>query len=101
MWGDRDALQDEIQNLKAVRDGPNIVQLYDVFNEKYDCYLVMELMVGGELFDRIIQKRTFSEIDAREVIRCMLEALKFMHDKRVTHRDLKPENLLLPVSTRY
>lgn len=97
-WGDRDALEDEISNLKAVRDGPHIVKLYEVYYHDNDCYLIMELMLGGELFDRIIQKRTFTEKEARDVTQCMLEALDYMHSRRVVHRDLKPENLLLPVS---
>ena len=97
-WGDRDALEDEISNLKAVRDGPHIVKLYEVYYHQNDCFLVMELMLGGELFDRIIQKRTFTEKEARDVTQCMLDALHYMHSKKVVHRDLKPENLLLPVS---
>ena len=100
MWGDRDALSDEISNLRAVREGPHIVKLYEEYYEKSTyCYLVLELMDGGELFDRIIEKKTFSEKEARDVTRCMLEALDYMHTKRVVHRDLKPENLLLSVST--
>eukprot|EP00545_Synedropsis_sp_CCMP1620_P013214 CAMPEP_0119011510 /NCGR_PEP_ID=MMETSP1176-20130426/5724_1 /TAXON_ID=265551 /ORGANISM="Synedropsis recta cf, Strain CCMP1620" /LENGTH=1102 /DNA_ID=CAMNT_0006964353 /DNA_START=51 /DNA_END=3359 /DNA_ORIENTATION=+ len=95
-WGDRDALEDEISNLKLVRDGPHIVKLYEEYYNKQDCFLVMELMDGGELFDRIITKRTFTEREARDVTQCMLEALHYMHSKRVVHRDLKPENLLLP-----
>lgn len=98
-WGDRDALEDEISNMKAVRDGPHIVRLWEEYYKKDDCYLVMELMVGGELFDRIIKKRSFTEKEARDVTRCMLDALHYMHKKRVVHRDLKPENLLLTVST--
>lgn len=96
-WGDRDALKDEIENLKKVREGPNIVQLYEVFEEKHFCYLVTELMSGGELFDRIIEKKTFSEKEAQACCRCVLSALEYMHSKRVAHRDLKPENLLLAV----
>mmetsp|Transcript_45125 Transcript_45125/g.109828 ORF Transcript_45125/g.109828 Transcript_45125/m.109828 type:complete len:1253 (-) Transcript_45125:37-3795(-) len=94
-WGERDALKDEILNLQKVRAGPNIVQLYEVFEEQTYCYLVTELMPGGELFDRIIEKKTFSEKEARNSIRCVLEALQYMHEHRVAHRDLKPENLLL------
>lgn len=94
-WGERDALKDEIENLRKVRAGPNIVQLYEVFEEDTFCYLVTELMPGGELFDRIIEKRTFSEKEARDSVRCVLEALEYMHERRVAHRDLKPENLLL------
>jgi calcium/calmodulin-dependent protein kinase I len=96
MWGDRNALADEIRNLKKVRRGPHIVQLYEEYCEGPHCYLVMEYMKGGELFERIIEKRTFSEKEARDATRCLLEALQYMHQKRVAHRDLKPENLLLP-----
>lgn len=96
IWGDRDALQDEIHSLVRVRNGPNIVQLYEVYEEQLDCYLVMELMQGGELFERILQQRQgFSERQARDCCQGMLQGLEYMHSKRVAHRDLKPENLLL------
>ena len=99
-WGDRDALKDEIKSLQLVRDGPNIVQLYEIYEEQTFCYLVTELMLGGELFDRIIEKKTFTEKEARSCCRCMLSALEYMHERRVAHRDLKPENLLLAVRTQ-
>lgn len=95
VWGDRDALQDEIANLKLAREGPNIVQLYEVYEERAFCYLIMELMQGGELLEYIIEKKTFTESEARTATRCVLSALAYMHDKRVAHRDIKPENLLL------
>lgn len=95
IWGDRDALQDEINSLVRVREGPNIVQLYEVYEEEVDCYLVMELMRGGELFQRILSKPEFSEREARECVKGMLLGLEYMHERRVAHRDLKPENLLL------
>ena len=94
-WGDRDALKDEIANLTLAREGPNIVQLHEVYEERAFCYLVMELMEGGELLEFIIEKKTFTEREARDSIRCVLNALAYMHDKRVAHRDIKPENLLL------
>lgn len=98
-WSGRDALQDEIASLKQCRGGPNIVQLYEVFTPNTrQCYLVMELLQGGELFECILKKRTFTEKEARKVIRGLLSALDFMHSKRIAHRDLKPENLLLVVS---
>jgi len=95
LWGDRDALEDEINNLIAVREGPNLVQLYEVYEEKSHCYLVMELMLGGELFDVILDRKIFSETEARTATRCLLRGLDYMHERRVAHRDLKPENLLL------
>jgi calcium/calmodulin-dependent protein kinase I len=94
-WGDRDALKDEITNLKLARAGPNIVQLYEVYEERAFCYLIMELMEGGELLEFIIEKKTFTEQEARHSTTCVLNALAYMHDKHVAHRDIKPENLLL------
>ena len=95
-WGDRDALQDEIVNLKMARAGPNIVQLYEVYEEKAFCYLIMEVMEGGELLECIIERKTtFTEKEARSAVRCVLRALAYLHSNRVAHRDIKPENLLL------
>lgn len=98
MWGEHDALEDEINSLILVREGPNIVQLYEVYEEPKNCFLVMELMRGGELFDRILEKKIFTEKEARDCTRCILNGLDFMHQRRVVHRDLKPENLLLPTA---
>jgi calcium/calmodulin-dependent protein kinase I len=72
----------------------NIVQLLDVFEDKTFKYLVMELVTGGELFDRIVEKGSYTERDASHLIRQVLEAVDYMHDKGIVHRDLKPENLL-------
>merc|ERR1719473_480421 len=55
----------------------------------------MELMEGGELFDRIVDIGHFTEKDATGTVYKLLDALKFMHDKGIAHRDLKPENMLM------
>jgi serine/threonine protein kinase len=60
------------------------VQLYEVYEEKAHCYLVMELMRGGELFDRILDRKNFSEKDARECIRGVLTGLDYLHQKYVS-----------------
>lgn len=73
---------------------PNIVQLEEVYEDKTHVYLIMELVTGGELFDRIVEKGNYTERDASLLIKQILEAVGFMHDKGVVHRDLKPENLL-------
>jgi serine/threonine protein kinase len=99
-WSGRDALLDEINSLKALREAPYVVLFQDVFLEDASiCYLVLELLPGGELFERIIQKGNFTEREARDSCRCVLKALEYMHERRMVHRDLKPENLLLVVST--
>ena len=91
---EEEGLQDEISILKALDHG-NIVKLYDVFEEMDKYYLVMEMCNGGELFDRIVLKQKYNEKEARDLIKILLEAIKYIHDNRVVHRDLKPENLLL------
>lgn len=55
----------------------------------------MERIYGGELFDRIVRKQHYSELEARELARTLLNAIKYMHDRNIVHRDLKPENLLM------
>jgi calcium/calmodulin-dependent protein kinase I len=74
---------------------PHIVPLIDFFEEK-DCYfLVMELMSGGDLFDRIGKKKTYSEADARDLAIKMLKAMSYCHSHKIAHCDMKPKNLLL------
>lgn len=57
-------------------------------------YLVMEIMTGGELFDRIVEKEAYTEAEAVETIRPIIDALHYCHEMGIIHRDLKPENLL-------
>lgn len=54
----------------------------------------MEMMTGGELFDRIIDKSKYTENEARVVVVDLLDALKYCHAMGIVHRDIKPENLL-------
>ena len=75
---------------------PYIVKLLDVFiHPGQAVYLVMELLHGGDLFDRIVKKGRYSEVESRRVMRRMLAAVHYLHQERdIVHRDLKPENLL-------
>ncbi|XP_025830639.1 calcium/calmodulin-dependent protein kinase type 1 [Agrilus planipennis] len=91
--GKEDSLENEIKVLRKLVH-PNIVQLLETFEDKNKVYLVMELVTGGELFDRIVEKGSYTEKDAADLIRQVLEAVDYMHEQGVVHRDLKPENLL-------
>ncbi|XP_067139107.1 calcium/calmodulin-dependent protein kinase type 1 [Centruroides vittatus] len=91
--GKEDSLENEIKVLRRLKH-PNIVQLMETYEDKNKVYLVMELVTGGELFDRIVEKGSYTEKDASNLIRQILEAVDFMHSQGVVHRDLKPENLL-------
>jgi len=74
---------------------PNLVTFREIFEGPEHFFVVLELVTGGELFDRIIELQRYSEKDAVHVMCQALAGLKHMHDKKIAHRDLKPENLLL------
>lgn len=89
------ALHDEIAALQQVTDCAHIVRLYDVFDEPDFTFLVLECMKGGDLIDRIIEKRHYTEYDAKEVSRKLIMGVAYCHKKKIANRNLKPENLLL------
>jgi serine/threonine protein kinase len=89
-----DLITKEAELLRSLRH-PNIIHLEDIFASGYNVYLVMELSTGGDLFDRIASKKRYSEPEAKEVMRQILDAMVYMHENKVAHRDLKPENILL------
>lgn len=91
---DLDALQEEISILMSL-DHEHIIHCEEFFDERNTLYMVTELVGGGELFDRIVGKKFYSEKDARDLIRIFLRTMAYVHEQGVVHRDLKPENLLL------
>ncbi|XP_057700987.1 calcium/calmodulin-dependent protein kinase type 1D-like [Corythoichthys intestinalis] len=86
-------LENEINVLKRIKHD-NVVGLEDFYESRTHYYLVMQLVSGGELFDRILDKGVFTEKDASMVIKQVLEAVGYLHENSIVHRDLKPENLL-------
>nr|CAD7576670.1 unnamed protein product [Timema californicum] len=84
----------EINLLRACQGHPNIVNLHEVYYDEAHTYLVLELLRGGELLERIRRKDRFTENEASQIMRKLISAVSFMHSRGVVHRDLKPENLL-------
>ena len=76
-------------------DHPNIMRLESAFTTTKSYYLVTELLEGGELFDRIIEKSVYNENEARELGRTLFGAIQYCHEKHVCHRDLKVNKLYI------
>ncbi|CAH8586027.1 unnamed protein product [Schistosoma bovis] len=74
---------------------PCIIQIYDVIDTTEAMYMVLELVEGGELFNRIVDLGQLNESDSKFLFLQMVIAVKYLHDHGITHRDLKPENILL------
>lgn len=83
----------EISIMKQL-DHPNIIKLFETFEDHRNIYLVMELCTGGELFDRIIELGHLTEHQAATIMQQILRAIYYMHQNKIAHRDLKPENFL-------
>ncbi len=79
-------------------DHPNIIKLYEVYEDKKYVYLIMEECTGGELFDRIFErisnKNLYTEKEAVAIFKDYMSAICHCHSQKICHRDLKPENLL-------
>ncbi|MCJ1226067.1 hypothetical protein MMC12_002716 [Toensbergia leucococca] len=91
--GNEKMVYDEMVMLQRLKH-PHIVRFHDWFESKDKYYIVTQLATGGELFDRICEYGKFTEKDASQTIRQVLEAVDYLHYNNVVHRDLKPENLL-------
>jgi len=86
--------EEEVQILLRYGQHPNIISLRDMFQDQGKVYLVFELMKGGELLDKILRQKFFSEREARAVMEKVTNVVKYLHQNGVVHRDLKPSNIL-------
>jgi calcium-dependent protein kinase len=77
-------------------DHPNIVRLEEVYESHSEIYLVQELCVGGELFDRLDEQPDYhyTEAECARLVKQMLSAVRYLHSKGIIHRDLKLENFI-------
>ncbi|XP_043082305.1 ribosomal protein S6 kinase alpha-3 isoform X2 [Puntigrus tetrazona] len=85
---------DEVEILLRYGQHPNIITLKDVYDDGRSVYLVTELLKGGELLDKILRQKFFSEREASAVLYTITKTVEYLHTQGVVHRDLKPSNIL-------
>jgi calcium/calmodulin-dependent protein kinase I len=79
------SIRNEVSLLQSLNH-PNIVRGFDFFEEPKTFYFVLEKIDGGELFDRIVKKTHYNEMEARNLVRVLLNAIKYCHDRNIVHR---------------
>ncbi len=89
----------EVQIMRNLNH-PNILKLHEVFENDEEFSLVMELVTGKELFDKIVEKGQYGEREAANIVRQIVSAVEYLHANGIAHRDLKPENLLSSVDEK-
>ncbi|XP_071685638.1 calcium-dependent protein kinase 29-like isoform X2 [Rutidosis leptorrhynchoides] len=92
---DMEDVRREILMLQHLTAQPNIVEFKGAYEDEMSVHLVMELCSGGELFDRITKKGSYSEKEAAKIGRQIVNVVNVCHFMGVMHRDLKPENFLM------
>ena len=84
----------EIQILIQI-DHPNIIKIYEYFQDETYFYVITEFVSGGELYDTISKWKNFNEDKAAYIMRQLLSAVNYLHSHNIVHRDLKPENMMV------
>lgn len=97
---DIEEVRNEVRILHHLSGDNRVVELVGAYEGNKHVYIVMELLAGGELFDRIVEKGKYSEKDASETLRTIVETVQYCHELSVMHRDLKPENFVLKTKDR-
>ena len=84
----------EIEILRKL-DHPAIVKIFEYFEDESNIYIVMEFVVGRELYDSIVEVHHFGERDAAQIMAQLLSAVNYLHSRSIVHRDIKPENVMV------
>lgn len=75
-------------------DHPDIIRLEEVYESDSQIYLILHLLTGGDMFDRLEEEDHYSEIQCAQIVKQMTSAVRYLHSKKVIHRDLKLENFI-------
>merc|ERR1719382_1115225 len=86
--------EQECNILGKVSGHENILHYEDCWMDNKNFYVLTSLCTGGELFDKIKELRHFSERHAADVMRTILDSMRYCHERSIVHRDLKPENIV-------
>mmetsp|Transcript_3614 Transcript_3614/g.7467 ORF Transcript_3614/g.7467 Transcript_3614/m.7467 type:complete len:588 (-) Transcript_3614:158-1921(-) len=90
-------IEEEIRIMKEL-DHPNIIKIFEVFDDRHNMYIIMEYCQGGELLQKMAKahekKERLSELFVATLMKQLLSALSYIHKQRVIHKDLKPENIM-------
>ena len=92
-WSNRALFRAEIKLLQSL-DHENVIGYYDFYEDTSFLYVVMEKCNGGEVFNKLLQYRRFSEGNAIKIIRQIVNSIAYIHDLNIVHRDIKAENFL-------
>jgi serine/threonine protein kinase len=101
---DRECLNSEIKIMQYVSGHPTVVALHDVYEDDDFVHLVMEMCSGGDLFDRIVSRKStvpFSEEEAATILQKLMEAISYCHSMGIAHRDIKPDNILFANNSNF
>lgn len=97
MMQDADKSTNEAKIMRKLRH-PCIVKMYDIIDCPDSVFIALEFMRGGELLARIQKRGFLSEASSKLFFYQMCDAIKYLHEQKITHRDLKPDNILLASS---
>ena len=76
-------------------DHPNLPRIFEFFEDESSYYIVIEYLKGGDLFDKIVDSKKFSEVQVATIMNQLLMAVNHLHSKGIVHRDIKPENIMM------
>ena len=91
-------LKNEISILKLVSH-PNIIHMDGFFETQDKIYFVIELIEDGDLFNNIVNRKTFDDFELKKLAKTIAECLAYLYELGIVHRDIKPENILYDIKS--